>query len=429
MATFHLATFEALVTPPLGHPLCGGWIDPAKVIDDPLRALGVVLLGEGSPIVICALDWCGLRNSANQVWRQGLARAAQTTPDRVALHCVHPHDAPFVDLGAQSLLEEASAGSCVDKTFFQECIDKTSAALKASLAKTERVTHIGTGQAQVREVASNRRVLGPDGKVKYWRGSATSDAKAREQPEGLIDPWLKVLSFWSGDKSLAALHYYACHPMSVYGKGRVSSDFCGLARQKRQDETPGVKLIYFNGCGGNIAAGKYNDGNPANRPVLRDRMHAGMKAAWEATERRPLDGWVWKQANLLFEPRPEATFGKETSLASLKDPKSAKGKRGNAAFQIAWLDRISTPIILGCLDLGTAAVVHLPGEPFIEYQLYAQDQRKGQFVCVAGYGDDGPGYIPVRKAYAEGAYETTVALAAPSCEDRLKAAIDKVLQR
>src|SRR5580700_10782377 len=120
MATYHLATFAANITPPLGHPLCGGWIEPARVIDDPLRALGVVLLGEGSPVVLCALDWCGLRNGANLAWRTGLARAAQTTPDRVAIQCVHPHDAPFVDLEAQALLEKAGASPCVDRTFFDE---------------------------------------------------------------------------------------------------------------------------------------------------------------------------------------------------------------------------------------------------------------------------------------------------------------------
>ena len=49
--------------------------------------------------------------------------------------------------------------------------------------------------------------------------------------------------------------------------------------------------------------------------------------------------------------------------------------------------------------------VHLPGEPFIEYQLKAQQARKDAFVCVAGYGDGGMGYIPTRAAYAEGGYE------------------------
>ena len=42
-----------------------------------------------------------------------------------------------------------------------------------ALARTSPFTHIGTGRARVERVASNRRVIGPDGKVKYWRGSTS----------------------------------------------------------------------------------------------------------------------------------------------------------------------------------------------------------------------------------------------------------------
>jgi hypothetical protein len=54
--------------------------------------------------------------------------------------------------------------------------------------------------------------------------------------------------------------------------------------------------------------------------------------------------------------------------------------------------------------------------------------RKDAFVCVAGYGDDGPGYIPPAKAYFEGGYETTVALAGPESERILTQAMTKLLR-
>ena len=78
MPAFHLATFTVDVTPPLGHPLCGGWIEPARGVDDPLRALGVVLLGQGKPVVLCVVDWAALRNDAHLAVRQALADAAHT---------------------------------------------------------------------------------------------------------------------------------------------------------------------------------------------------------------------------------------------------------------------------------------------------------------------------------------------------------------
>src|SRR5262249_54966631 len=157
-------------------------------------------------------------------------------------------------------------------------VQETADAAKTSLAKTVPFTHVGIGRAKIEQVASNRRIVGEDGKVKATRTSATKDPKVRAEPEGLIDPWLKTLSFWGDDKPLAALHYYATHPMSYYGDGRVSSDFCGLARQKWQEETK-VFQVYFTGCAGNVTAGKYNDGAHENRAILRDRIYEGMKAA------------------------------------------------------------------------------------------------------------------------------------------------------
>src|SRR5207249_10874741 len=84
IANLHLAPFRFDVTPPLGHSLCGGWIKPAEAVDDPLFALGFVLLGVGKPIVICAVDWTGLLNDAHVAWRRALAEAAGTSPERVA---------------------------------------------------------------------------------------------------------------------------------------------------------------------------------------------------------------------------------------------------------------------------------------------------------------------------------------------------------
>jgi hypothetical protein len=425
----HLATFACDVTPPDGHPLCGGWIEPVRAVDDPLRALGVVLLGMGRPVVLCAVDWCGLRNEANAAWRRALSAATHTVPENVAVQCVHPHNAPFADVEAERLLESVpGAPRSLDLKFFDSAVRRAADAARQALARTVRFTHIGTGRARVEQVASNRRILGPDGKVKFVRYSATRDPQIRDQPEGLIDPFLRTLSFWDGDRPLAALHYYATHPMSYYGDGRVSSDFCGLARGRRQQEDPGVFQVYFTGCAGNVTAGKYNDGAPANRAFLRDRVYRAMKAAWAATQRYPVTGWEWRLEPVKLPPRREASFGAVASRRVLENPRESKVRRINAAFQLAWLALADRPIDLSCLDLGKALVLHLPGEPFIEYQLQAEQSRREALVCVAGYGDGGPGYVPTARAYLEGGYEPTVALAGPDSEPILRRAVAKLLR-
>lgn len=427
MPDLQLATFSCDVTPPVGHPLCGGWIEAVRGTDDPLKALGIILLGMGQPVVLCAVDWTGLRNEAYEAWRRALARAAHTNVNRVAVHCVHPHNAPFADLHAERLIQKAEQpASSLDLRFFDRVVGQVAAAAQNSLVRTSRWTHIGIGQAPVFQVASNRRIVGPDGRVRFTRTSATRDPKVRAEPEGLIDPQLKTITFWNEKRALAALTFYATHPMSYYGDGRVSSDFCGLARQRMQDETH-IFQIYFTGCAGNITAGKYNDGDPKNRPVLRDRIRDAMAAAWMTTERHVIREFAWRSEAILLPPRTEKSFSAVESRRTLANPKETRARRNNAAFQLAWLDRAKRPLDITCLDLGAAQIVCLPGEPFVEYQLAAQRLRPKSFVCVAGYGDGGPGYIPTAAAYLEGGYEPTVALAGPKSDGILSQAIANVV--
>ena len=276
-APLRIATFQADVTPPLGTPLCDALVQPAKEIVDPLSAArGVVLLTGQAPIVLCAVDWVGVGNSGYDAFRAALAKAAGTTRERVAVHCLHQHDAPGCDFLADEVLQPYGlGGKLFDPGFARKAIQRVADAVRQALARPAAVTHLGVGKAKVEQVASNRRVMGPDGKVKYVRYSATKDPKIRAEPEGLIDPFVQTLSFWAGDRPLAVLSYYATHPQSYYGRGGVSCDFPGLARGQREQALPGVALIHFNGAGGNITAGKYNDGSPANRALLAGRLAQG----------------------------------------------------------------------------------------------------------------------------------------------------------
>jgi hypothetical protein len=236
-----IAPFRFDVTPPVGHPLCGGWITPMVDCADELEAIGLVLLGAGKPIVICAVDWTGILNEAHVAWRTALAEAAGTEPERVAVQCVHQHDAPFVCLQAEKLVaEQNDALRVVDLPYFNTCLDRARVAVKAALPKARPVTHVAQGQGRVEKVASNRRVaLDAQGRVQKMRGSSCRDAELIAMPEGLIDPMLKTVAFYDQSEMLVACHYYATHPMSHYGQGHVSSDFVGLARKRRQKEQPG----------------------------------------------------------------------------------------------------------------------------------------------------------------------------------------------
>lgn len=432
MLAFHLATFQVDATPPIGHPLCGGWIKPVVGVDDPLWLRGVVLLGGGLPIVLAALDWTGVMDESHRLWTEALAEAAQTTPDRVALHCVHQHNAPFIDREGNALLRKAGAVPLLyDERFVDELIKRSADEVRRSLTPAQPFTHVRAGQAEVREVASNRRVLGPDGKIRFTRTSATSDPVARAEPEGTIDPILKSVGFFQGDRPLARLYYYSVHPMSYYGDGRVTSDFVGLARRRRDEDEPGTLHVYFTGSSGNITAGKYNDGNHANRAILAGRVHSAMAAADAdaASKARPLDGVTWTTAPFRFEKREDLDLDRLKAIVA--DPKETTVNRNRSAMTCGWLTRAASgrPITLSRLDLGGATLLHLPAETFVEYQLEAQRERPDTLLATAAYGDGGPWYIPLQRCFAEGGYEPSVANVRTDSESTYRRAIAELLRK
>ncbi len=424
-----VATFRCDVTPPVGHSLCGGWIKPVVDVEDSLEAIGLVLLGAGAPIVICAVDWTGLLNEAHLEWRQALATAAGTTPDRVAVQCVHQHNAPLVCPAAAALVaKQPDLPRVYEPEFFRRCVDGVSAAVKAALPRARPVTHVAAGSSRVEHVASNRRVdRDAAGRIRTMRGSKCTDPVLAALPEGMIDPLLRTVAFYDGATKVAACHSYATHPMSYYGDGRVSSDFCGLARKWRQREEPGCTHLYFTGCAGNIAAGKYNDGTPAARVRLTERIYRGIVAA-EATLRPvPLRRATWRTAELLAQPNPALGLG---ALRELMDVRSdAAAMRMRPAFKLALIERCArrVPFVLGALHLDDVAMLFLPAEPFVDYQLFAQSLRPGRMVAVAAYGDGGPWYIPTKAEFPAGGYEVDFAFCAPETEGQLRAAIGKLL--
>ena len=77
------------------------------------------------------------------------------------------------------------------------------------------------------------------------------------------------------------------------------------------------------------------------------------------------------------------------------------------------------------IRIGHIDVVHLPGEPFVEFQLFAQQvTSKNSFTYVAGYGECGVWYYGPDR----GGYEQTWSLTGP-CQATVESALTRLLGR
>lgn len=421
-----ISTFDVDATPPVGSKLT---YDPMLNSGDlSLRAKGVVIQGSGKPIVLCAIDWIGIANESQDAFKLALAEAAGTIPERVAVHTLHQHDAPICDFTAEKILKEHNMPpGCFDGTFARELIKKIQQSIRTTIGNAQPVTHIGMGKADVYKVASNRRVDKKDGKVYKMRGSSCKDSTLRALPEGLIDPKISLVSFWNSDQPVAVLSFYATHPQSYYLTQIANPDFPGIARFMRQLAVPDALHIHFNGAGGNVAAGKYNDGSHETRLILAERMADGMKRAWENTKRFAIEAkdvqWLTEP---MFLPYRDETAAIEQTMSQMDERTLA-----NNLGRLGWYKRRQEGknIEAACLVAGDARMLFLPGELFIEYQLNAKSMAPDKFVTMAAYGDYGPFYIGTKEAYSEGGYEIVSSPVSDEAEACILNAIRILLQK
>lgn len=388
-----ISVFDMDVTPPIGYKMPYGIV--INKGDLGLRAKGLVLTGIKNPIVLVSIDWLGISNECYEEFKHAIARAVGTIPEHIAVHVIHQHDAPY-------------PRDFINDSFALSVIHRLEMAVAKSVEKRIPVTHIGYGEAEVFEVASNRRILGADGKVKAMRWTACKDSTLRNEPEGLIDPMLSAVSFWNENNPVAILNFYATHPQSYYGTGIANPDYPGIARFYRQLAIPEALYVYFTGAGGNIGAGKYNDGAHENRGILAKRLADGMKRAWENTKKTSINAstlqWFYESVAL---PLDSAKAGK------VLWERAKEGKK----------------VDIQCLALGNSRILFLPGELTIEYQLAAKKMQPDLHVTMAAYGDLGFGYIPSANAFPQGGYEVDAAKITPEAENVLLSTISKLLAR
>lgn len=430
-----ITTFRVDVTPDIGDGPCVGCMPKVESIEHPLEWRGLVLRSGENTYVLSAIDFCGICNSSDDFIRAELAKAAETTPARVAVQSLHQHTAPILDADAVGILHGESSQELAEHwRFTRRIAASANEAIRTALGRLRPVTRVEATKAKVDRVASNRRVPLADGSIAV-RASLTRDLAIREAPEGTIDPWLRTLSFFDGAERVAQAHYYATHPQTFYGDARVSFDCVGMARE-RMERTSGVFQIYFTGCGGNVTVGKYNDGSRTARDELATRVFDAMERSGAAPPDQVVepnslapDEIAWDEAPIRFTVREDGPFQPDVLRRQL-EPSQPFSVRLTAAMFSGFLERLRSGYVARAtrLRIGPIDLIGLPGEPFVEFQLFAQERaRDGSFVVVAGYGECGVWYYGPDGIYSDrGGYEQTWSVTGPR-ETSVKEAIGKLV--
>ena len=86
----------------------------------------------------------------------------------------------------------------------------------------------------------------------------------------------------------------------------------------------------------------------------------------------------------------------------LSNEKATADAREHAASRLAFLERSGLPIELSMLAIGDLRVLHLPGEPMVDFQLFAQGGPPNSSSPLPAMATEGPDTSALREAYGQG---------------------------
>ncbi len=420
-----LGTFRIDGTPPVGQGTGFGLTDSTRGVRDPLYLRGYLLSSDKEECLIVASDWCGLMNSALRELTSALAEGAGVPAQHVIVHSSHQHDAPLFDFEIELLLGRPT----FSRSFWESLLVSAQKAARDARARMAPVAETGHAETRLWGYGSSRDVVGRDGTFLGNRWSRTTEAALVAAPVGTIDPMLRTVAFKAPDGRVSAsLSFYASHPQVASGSGTYSADAPGEAMRIVSGSLGTSDHAHFMGCAGNVTAGKYTSASDleGNLRLFGKRLADGILRNHASMSWEPAGPMSWRTASFPF---PAAMDKLPRLKAELADPSVATQRKHIAAPVIsAMTDPHNTTYVLSRLALGEASILFFPGEPFVEYQLFAQSLEPDRFIAAAGNCGDSFLYLPRTSSFTLGGYEVqSFCWCTPEIETRLEEAIREVL--
>ncbi len=407
------------VTPPLWVPYLtssgNGTHAPFQSVHDDLFARALVLDDGRDAIAVLAVDSIGYDNAVlgpgrdfTAELRRKIASSTTLKPDAVMFAATHSHSTPET-IGLTPFREVRGA---------PEWLENHLSELAATVIEAWRNRAPARARAGVTKV---------EGIARYRRICLRNGKQSRQgplpPPEDVAVPWrldedLNILHFERDNGApVAVLLNYTAHPVVAMLLPHVSADYPGAASSLVERELPGAVCLFTNGCTGNINSVKVTTN-------FDDVQSIGARLGRAALVKLC-------ELKLLADPALAHCSTKATitprECPPLAEAEKAAAQNPSAKNRVAL--RLAKKLAEGplraevqAMRLGPVSWVSLPGEPFVEIG-FALKEAGATFVV--GYANGWLGYLPIRRAYDEGGYETLAgpwSRVAPGSAERLETA-------
>jgi hypothetical protein len=421
------------ITPAAGTPMAGYYSERgAKGVHDELHAKAIVLETGGVAVALVALDLITTPRDLVDDARREIERIAQIPASCVMISATHSHTGPILDLsnpfGGQSDLVKRYRALLPGK--IAEAVRRARSQLAPARALAAR--------GRENSIAFNRRYHMKDGTVGWNPGKKNPNVL---KPAGPIDPDVPMVLFESTDrKPLAAYVNFAVHLDNI-GEPLISADMpATLSRCLAEYGGPDLITVFTAGCCGDVNHIAVDWAEPqrgfANAARMGTILAAEVFRSWPRL--KPVEPGALRVKTeivrlALPELAPKDAEKAQAIMARVADqkPPAPKFMEMVQAFKVRDVTaRHGQPqeVEVQVIALGNnVAWVSLPGEIFTELGLAIKQDSPFPHTIVAELANGSIGYVPSRRAYAQGNYEVVSARCAPGSGERLVDAAVKLL--
>ncbi len=433
-AELRVGVAEVSITPAPGIPMAGYYAERgAQGVHDDLHAKAIVLECAGEKAALVVLDLITTPRELVEDTRREIDRTSQIGGGNVMISATHTHTGPVVDPGGRfggnsPLVTEYRAG------------------LPARIAEAVRLAETRLTPASALAVrgcedsiAFNRRFHMKDGSVGWNPGKRNPNIL---KPAGPIDPDVPIVYFEATNgKPLATYVNYAVHLDNI-GQPQISADMpFTLGMALAGFKGPDMITVWSAGCCGDVnhinvhwAAPQGGFGNAARIGTI---LAAEVLRCWPKLRRIEPTALRVKKT-IVDLPLPELTsdeIAKARAIAArVDDPKAARPSfpemvRAFKVLDVAARHGEAQHVEVQVIALGNEiAWVSLPGEIFVELGLAIKQDSPFPETIIAELANGAIGYIPSRRAYAQGNYEVESARCAAGSGERLVDAAVRLLK-
>lgn len=417
------------ITPPLGVPMAGYYSERlAEGVHDDLYAKAIVLEKDGVKAALVSLDLISTKRDFVEAAREEIEQRVHIPADHVMISATHAHTGPI--LTGRSKRTDAIGGDSPIAEVFTTSLASliTQSVREADANLSPARTAVGLGCEA--ELSFNRRFHMKDGSVGWNPGRLNPNIL---RPVGPIDPEVPVVYFESQKREALATYVNFTMHLDTVGGLQISADYpYTLSRLLGEFKGEDMVTVFTIGAAGDINHINVKWANPQKghgeaarigtilaAEVFKTFEHletieAGFLAARSEVVRLPLrefePGDVETSREVAARHRerksPQPTFLETVKAYRVLDVADREGKPLEAEVQV--------------ISLGQdVAWVALPGEIFVELGLAVKAASPFKYTIIAELANGSLGYIPTKRAYAEGNYEVVSARCAEGSGEML----------